>query len=163
MHDNFAPPTGLLELPGELRNRIYDLAQESDQVRLVYKPSLHHEQVEQTSRQFFGLTQVCRKLRVEYLPIYNAHTIVSIDCVHTASYIDTFILSAGVEPKQARGNLIVRTRTPAYHDESVEERVPTQAIIDLIALSKKNLQVTIKFDNSAWFVPLLCTLMRRLR
>ncbi|CAN9456061.1 unnamed protein product [Alternaria alternata] len=24
MHDNVAPPTGLLELPGELRNRIYD-------------------------------------------------------------------------------------------------------------------------------------------
>ncbi|RYO35158.1 hypothetical protein AA0111_g3221 [Alternaria arborescens] len=137
MHDNFAPPTGLLELPGELRNRIYDFAQESGQVRVVYKQSLHLEQVEQTSRQFCGLTQVCRKLRVEYLPVYNAQTIVSIDWLHTASYIDTFILPAGVEPEQARGNLI--------------------------ALSKKAPQVTIKFDESAWFVPLLCTLRRRYR
>lgn len=127
----------------------------------MYKQSLHLEQVEQTSRQFCGLTQVCRKLRVEYLPVYNAQTIVSIDWLHTASYIDTFILPAGVEPEQARGNLIVRI--PASHGESVEERVPTQAIIDLIALSKKAPQVTIKFDESAWFVPLLCTLRRRYR
>ncbi|CAN9359219.1 hypothetical protein CC77DRAFT_300428 [Alternaria alternata] len=161
MHDNVVPPTSLLELPGELRNRIYDFVQEPDQVRLVYKPSLHHKQVEQTSQQFFGLTQVCRKLRVEYLPIYNAQTIVSIGCLHTASYVDTFILPAGVEPEQARGNLIVRT--PAYHGESVEQRVPTQAIIDLIALSQKAPGVTIKFDKSAWFVPLLCTLKRRYR
>jgi hypothetical protein len=127
----------------------------------MYKPSVYLEQVEQISRQFFGLTQVWRKLRVEYLPIYNAQTIVSIDCLHTASYIGTFILAAGVEPEQARGNLIVRI--PASHGESVEERVPTQAIIDLVALSKKAPQVTIKFDKSAWFVPLLCTLRRRYR
>ncbi|KAI4910855.1 hypothetical protein J4E90_007111 [Alternaria incomplexa] len=108
MSVNSVPTSPLLKLPGELRNRIYNYAQEPRDVHLTRKPTQQHEQTNKTHRQFFGLTQVCRQLRSEYLPMYMAQTKVHIQCVDSLLYINTFILPTGTDPKQARGDLTVQ-------------------------------------------------------
>jgi len=127
----------------ELRNRIYNYAQEPGDVHLIHKPTQQHEQTNTTERQFFGLTQACRQLRTEYLPIYRAQTKVHIQCLDSLSYIKTFILPIGADPKQARGNLIVQLPDQWY--ESRGALSPQRDITHVINLCGSAPQVNVAF------------------
>jgi len=127
----------------ELRNRIYNYAQEPRDVHLTRKPTQQHEQTNKTHRQFFGLTQVCRQLRSEYLPMYMAQTKVHIQCVDSLLYINTFILPTGTDPKQARGDLTVQLPGQLY--ESRSELSTQRDIIHVVNLCGSAPQVNVAF------------------
>ncbi|KAH4214234.1 hypothetical protein HBI25_214030 [Parastagonospora nodorum] len=72
---------GFLDLPAELRNWVYDYVAHDDDPD-DRPPTLHYRphagpQTHTTSRaplrQGFALTQTCRLIRYEYLPIYQSH------------------------------------------------------------------------------------------
>ncbi|KAI8931078.1 hypothetical protein NX059_012089 [Plenodomus lindquistii] len=71
----------LLDLPGELRNRIYDYCAETITVSTTFCTSHPGHKAE-----YRGLTQVCRQIRQEYHPIYMSGTTFEIDYKHISSY-----------------------------------------------------------------------------
>ncbi|KAI4942696.1 hypothetical protein J4E91_009865 [Alternaria rosae] len=149
MSVNNVPTSPLLKLPGELRNRIYGFAQEPDDIHLVHKLTRQYEYAGQPKRQFFGLTQACRQLRTEYLPIYKAQTRVQIQCLDSLPYINTFVLPTGTEPKQARGNLTVQLPDHGYEPKgelgTKGDLAPHRDIIYLVFLCSKAPQVNVAF------------------
>jgi hypothetical protein len=70
-------------------------------------------------RQFFGLTQVSRQVRTEYLPIYRTRTKIGIDHVEVHKYIDTILGHAGIQDKDLLGNVIVRFAVRPDHESPV--------------------------------------------
>ncbi|KAF1837655.1 hypothetical protein BDW02DRAFT_637018 [Decorospora gaudefroyi] len=78
-------PVRLLDLPPEIRNRIYDRMSEQEPIRMCRSddPALtSNDEIETprvSRRQFYNLTQVCHKIRQEFLPIYAAKTEYIID------------------------------------------------------------------------------------
>ncbi|KAL1610599.1 hypothetical protein SLS60_002269 [Paraconiothyrium brasiliense] len=98
-----------LDLPGELRNRVYDiLAADAKEhpVTVRYRPwevyedrvsGDYHiaENTEQLGYSFshssFGLTQVCRKLRDEYLPVLRLMRHVRIRVLDLDTYMGDFV------------------------------------------------------------------------
>ncbi|KAI4926254.1 hypothetical protein J4E85_006546 [Alternaria conjuncta] len=143
MSVNSVPTSPLLKLPGELRNCIYNYAQDPRDVRLIHKPARQHEQTNTTERQFFGLTQACRQLRAEYMPIHRAQTKAHIQCQDSVSYIKTFISSSGADPKIARGNVIVHL--PDLWYESRGASSTQRDIIQVIYLCRSAPQVNVAF------------------
>ncbi|EDU44971.1 predicted protein [Pyrenophora tritici-repentis Pt-1C-BFP] len=78
-------PASLLDLPPEVRNRIYESMNEDVPIRMCRHddPALaprDGETAPAPKRQFYGLTQACRQLRSEFLPIYakKAHYIIDL-------------------------------------------------------------------------------------
>ncbi|RMZ67612.1 hypothetical protein GMOD_00001563 [Pyrenophora seminiperda CCB06] len=74
----------LLDLPPEVRNRIYEVMNEDQPIRMCRHddPALtlrDNEAAPLPKRQFYSLTQVCHQLRTEFLPIYAAKTHYIID------------------------------------------------------------------------------------
>ena len=130
----------------ELRNCIYNYAQDPRDVRLIHKPAQQHEQTNTTERQFFGLTQACRQLRAEYMPIHRAQTKAHIQCQDSVSYIKTFILPTGTDPKQARGNVIIQLPDQWYESRGASS--PQRDIIHAINLCRSAPQVNIAFALS---------------
>ncbi|KZM18888.1 hypothetical protein ST47_g9968 [Ascochyta rabiei] len=64
-------------------------------------------------QQSFGLTQACRHMRLEYLPLYRAQT--KVTCrVHPCEvydYIETFLMRPGIEDEEVTGALIIDLHT----------------------------------------------------
>ncbi|KAJ4352227.1 uncharacterized protein N0V89_007574 [Didymosphaeria variabile] len=100
-------PKGLLDIPPELRNRIYHFATERDDfdgweeaVPLVDLHRGHGCGRSQwpmskgacylSGRRFLGLTQTCKLLRLEYRPIWLRNSSVRVRCPHLLLYIHTF-------------------------------------------------------------------------
>lgn len=78
-------PVQLLDLPPEIRNRIYERMSEEVPIRMCRHddPALAQREGEpaRTSRrQYYNLTQVCQQIRNEFLPIYakKAHYIIDL-------------------------------------------------------------------------------------
>ncbi|KZM18881.1 hypothetical protein ST47_g9967 [Ascochyta rabiei] len=85
----------LLNLPGELRNRIYNYTVEENTIKLGKKQEPLKSRLA-TNRQFFSLTQVCRSIRSEFSPLYRARTWVSLIPQDLYDYIGTFLAQPGV-------------------------------------------------------------------
>ncbi|KAF2832519.1 hypothetical protein CC86DRAFT_401286 [Ophiobolus disseminans] len=117
-------PKGLLDLPKEIRNRVYAAAVAGDDfdVRLIGlapsklpKPSraLFCPPNWNTSRRpFLGLTQVCQQLRAEFLPIYYRYIKVSVPYMDVYRYGDTFMLYDKAHPIEQCNVRILRE--PGY-------------------------------------------------
>ncbi|KAH7412316.1 hypothetical protein DE146DRAFT_275704 [Phaeosphaeria sp. MPI-PUGE-AT-0046c] len=81
-----SPKCYLLDLPGELRNRIYSFVREDNPVTFTSRPlfkSLSDDDIkaygiDQRTPSFLGLTQTCHQLRKEYSPLYAAHTTIRV-------------------------------------------------------------------------------------
>ncbi|KAI8930994.1 hypothetical protein NX059_012005 [Plenodomus lindquistii] len=113
----------LLRLPGELRNRIYDFCIEDNYEhdrRIVLRPKKdpfpgyckvqsdwlqEHEPV--ALRFFYGLTQVCRQVRAEYLLLYRAQAEVRVHDMEVYRYIDTFVQPDGNPSSEPVGNVLL--------------------------------------------------------
>ncbi|KAL1613177.1 hypothetical protein SLS60_001409 [Paraconiothyrium brasiliense] len=91
---------GFLDLPAELRNRVYDYAVESEPLMEDYPPLLAHRPMTQNTwpikhqalatRKCFGLTQVCKQIRTEYLPLWKCNLWQGIAYCDFESFVDTF-------------------------------------------------------------------------
>ncbi|KAF2871691.1 hypothetical protein BDV95DRAFT_572552 [Massariosphaeria phaeospora] len=87
-----------LSLPGELRNRIYDICVE-DYPR-SYIPGISRP------GQYLGLALACRQVRSEFLPIYIGCNVVNVPATELPTYIRTFYPSEDAETAQAyRGTI----------------------------------------------------------
>lgn len=60
-----------------------------------------------SKRQYLGLTQVCRQLRSEFLPLYKAKTTVSLLPINMYAYIDTWIAPLGLNEDEILGHVII--------------------------------------------------------
>ena len=75
--------------------------------------------------------------------MYRAHTKIHIQCLDSLSYINTFILSAGVEPTLACGDLTIEIPDQAY--ESRGKLSPERDIIHVINLCRNAPKVNVAF------------------
>ncbi|KAF2246359.1 hypothetical protein BU26DRAFT_607556 [Trematosphaeria pertusa] len=93
---------GFLDLPPEIRNLIYDYAIDDSEIhggwsnapRLL---SLRKGRItpplapaSASTRQFLGLTQVCKRTRTEYRPIWLRHTAIRIKYGELPAFLQTF-------------------------------------------------------------------------
>lgn len=71
------------------------------------------------TRQFFTLSQVCHRLRSEFLPIYQKRTRVSIQPGDLQKYIDVFLNAPSVSLENVVGNiaLTLYPREENYEDD----------------------------------------------
>ncbi|KAF1931239.1 uncharacterized protein M421DRAFT_417892 [Didymella exigua CBS 183.55] len=102
-----APVRSLPKVPGEIRNRIYALANEESRVFLRRRHSKHDAEWSKKHRvcQFKGLTQVCRKLRTEFLPQYNQRTKVHIRLDEFESYLQDVLRVGHIEDRAVVGDV----------------------------------------------------------
>jgi hypothetical protein len=95
---------------------------------MPFVPGCHMSDWTGKGRQFFGLTQTCRQLRKEYLPVYLGHTYCWIRYYHLYAYLETF-----VEPQRSLGQIPVGRvdldLDPDYEDMDFP-------VIDLLPLLK---------------------------
>ncbi|KAH9878104.1 hypothetical protein J1614_003321 [Plenodomus biglobosus] len=115
----------------ELRNRIYDFAVENwDKVTGQFEKLLFLSPAGKTwtddscyncgdwdqspnisrrvaERSFYGLTQVCRQIRAEYLLLYRTRTKTHVPVSYIDEYIDVFVTSAGTDPTNIAGNIVI--------------------------------------------------------
>ena len=57
--------------------------------------------------QYFALTQVCRRIRIEYLPLFRFNTIDIVTPQHLYEYIDTFLALPGMSDDQVIGSVLL--------------------------------------------------------
>jgi hypothetical protein len=115
---------GLLFPATELRHRIYDFAIEDmvfklnlDPVVLIHGEVLHEQygilpaaelsNWSDEHREFYGLTQTCRQMRLEFRPLHQACFKVIIETAQLEHYIGTFIPEIHDKPLEAYGNIEV--------------------------------------------------------
>ncbi|KAF9697510.1 hypothetical protein EKO04_004118 [Ascochyta lentis] len=92
----------LLDLPGELRNRIYNFTVEEGTIRFQRNQEPPNSN-STTKRQFFSLTQVCRSIRSEFSPLYRARTLVSLTPENLYEYISIFLTPPNITDDQITG------------------------------------------------------------
>ncbi|KAF2249769.1 hypothetical protein BU26DRAFT_563662 [Trematosphaeria pertusa] len=90
-----------LELPAEVRNRIYEFAVENNRVRIAKRPGKGCTPI------FLNFTKVCRLIRTEYRPLYLRRTHALVTLADVDSYVSVFVLSGGIESKDAIGNIVI--------------------------------------------------------
>ncbi|KAJ4350087.1 uncharacterized protein N0V89_008708 [Didymosphaeria variabile] len=96
MADNDIPQSRLLQLPGELRNGIYEYAREDDTVGVHVARSLNSTgttPMTRTQPWFLGLTQTCRAIRKEFRPVYMEHTVFSMRLLGAYTFIAAYVPS----------------------------------------------------------------------
>ncbi|KAF2438714.1 hypothetical protein P171DRAFT_477084 [Karstenula rhodostoma CBS 690.94] len=156
-NSNNKRPLGSLDLAAEIRNLIHYYADESDHAcHHYYIPLLtnrstedalslpcHLENLAHSSRKFFGLTQTCKKIRAEYLPLWMRNASLRVLYEEFGSYVKTFHnkkqgsvqgpkqllisydLGAAYEaPETPRMNLLRLLRFRACHPSTGIEVVP---------------------------------------
>ncbi|KAF2023368.1 hypothetical protein EK21DRAFT_118842 [Setomelanomma holmii] len=176
----------LLDLPGEIRNRIYDAAVggENTQCKLSPPEAANANPDDETSsgdpekrqlyafldRAWLGLTQTCRQLRIEFLPIYFANLDIMIDYWNVYDYLATFIF---------QGKLNEDPTTKEYTlslSSSHNEISPSINIAPLLRTYKKSpgfklnfgedhrysydVQCVLNRDNTAWWEYMLKAISR---
>ncbi|PVI05312.1 hypothetical protein DM02DRAFT_725273 [Periconia macrospinosa] len=94
--------TSLLDLPAEIRNRIYDFATERTNLPTCAPLLVHHGRRSPrrtrpwpaanfwSFRLFFGLTQVCRQIRAEYRPMWLSNSTVRIKFHKLEHFLEVF-------------------------------------------------------------------------
>ncbi|XPS72762.1 hypothetical protein M3J09_004922 [Ascochyta lentis] len=138
----------LLDLPGEIRNRIYKFAVEKQPIFLSHITSKPLEELSKDRsehcQQFFGLTQVCRQIRSEYLPLYRSRTKVTCRALphNVYDYIDTFLKRSGVKDEDVVGDLIIDFKAG---------RLQSINIKPLLQLSKKAKHFSVRIKDNLQF------------
>ncbi|KAH6625852.1 hypothetical protein C7974DRAFT_396835 [Boeremia exigua] len=122
---------GLLTIPGELRNRIYeallccDPPVDNDSLpRLVPRSNsdnvsapTHPSYWAGFQRQAYGLTQCCRQVRKELLPMYRENTKIRIDIWDLKNYLAKVIQPATTaDPELLYGNISIDVTSPCRID-----------------------------------------------
>lgn len=98
-----------------------------------------------TKRQYLGLTQVCRQIRSEYLPLYKSQTIASLLPIDLYAYIDTWITPPGLRDDQITGRLMI----DLFADEFEQIRVlDVKPLLQLLRRAKNLLVET--YDVMEW-------------
>ncbi|KAJ4309206.1 hypothetical protein N0V94_009033 [Neodidymelliopsis sp. IMI 364377] len=131
----------LLDLPGELRNRIYVYVVETQLIRLVRRQT--QESTPTTPRieagqQFSSLTQACRRLRFEFSPIYKAKTTVLILPHELYDYIDSFLSPPGIKDEEIVGSILLDLIDPHRY---TLRRIDIKPLLHLLRRAK-NLHVS---------------------
>ena len=106
-----ARPYPVLTQPQELRNRIYSQVLEDDKFRVLRKPKQQkpkdHVFKKNVWESGFGLTQVCRGIRNEFLSLYRAVTLDNVTPWELYEYVDLFLRAPGVGDGEIVGSVIV--------------------------------------------------------
>ncbi|KAI8930995.1 hypothetical protein NX059_012006 [Plenodomus lindquistii] len=122
-----------LQLPAELRNLIYDFtAEDNDLEHPVILSSSKNTAFRRCNacakdrrepavgRSFYSLTQVCREIRNEYLPLYRARTKVHVYDSDILKYVETTVDITDCKPGDVIANVAITTYTcgelPAVRD-----------------------------------------------
>ncbi|KAF2132776.1 hypothetical protein P153DRAFT_393732 [Dothidotthia symphoricarpi CBS 119687] len=89
--ENTEKPCHFLELPPELRNRIYHYADEEFE-DLEYLPLLRPRSLysPKPSWKFFGLVQSCKQIRAEYRPLWLSNSRVRVQPENLGPFVDAF-------------------------------------------------------------------------
>ncbi|KAL1592736.1 hypothetical protein SLS60_011152 [Paraconiothyrium brasiliense] len=101
-----------LDLPGELRNRIYDHVPEENKFRVLRKPESqkpkdHIFKTNLWSSPGLALTQVCRSIRSEFLPLYRAATLDNVLPQELYEYIETFLMVPDNNDDEIIGSVLI--------------------------------------------------------
>jgi hypothetical protein len=93
--------------PVEIRNQIFDLMLEPEEATLSPLKQNFPEGVHdpEEKRLFFAVTQVCRQLRSEFLPIYLAQNVVHVLHDHLLAYLDVFARPITNDASSTTGNI----------------------------------------------------------
>ena len=127
----------LLKLPGELRNRIYEILLKDEEEVAVKKQS-SAEGSRRSSRQgaadkprfqSYALAQTCQQLRTEYLPWLRQNRRIRIDLMELYDYLDTFHPAVNSAESNSREEGHVE---PIWHDFAIAKG------IDVLQLAKIN-------------------------
>lgn len=98
----------LLTTLEEVRNKIYDFAREERSIPLKRLYSMRYHKwtaADHRLRQFKGLTQVCRKIRDEFLPLYNQRTSVSVPAHEVEFYLKKVLRAGSIQDTQLKGSV----------------------------------------------------------
>ncbi|KAI8931079.1 hypothetical protein NX059_012090 [Plenodomus lindquistii] len=119
----------LLQLPGELRNHIYNYCVEDEPVKP--RPTDLDQQNQQQVGVYLGLTQVCRKIRAEYRPLYLSHVTHDFDSPSTCiDYMTNLLQAQPVStngpggPSRYIGNVIINFQILEDHESAIVEVEP---------------------------------------
>ncbi|KAF2271734.1 uncharacterized protein EI97DRAFT_387204, partial [Westerdykella ornata] len=120
-----------LDLPGEVRNKIYAMTLSKTQQALIkYRPrhaSLRPRKAESdkkpSRRPYMGLTQVCRQIRQEYRPLYLREQPIGLDMVDLNPYLKAFYPITDSDGMVSKSDYSMRSVTVAlnYHISSLEK------------------------------------------
>ncbi|KAF2475578.1 uncharacterized protein BDR25DRAFT_382647 [Lindgomyces ingoldianus] len=135
-------PFRFLDLPGEIRNRIYHYTTlHRRQALLVHLPrraTLRRRQKPRpSSRSWVGLTQVCSQIRHEYRPIYLLSQEVGLDLTNTQEYLDTFYHASLGLPEDRVGNVTIAVGDVVQEAEKVEKGINIRPLLDMWANSHR--------------------------
>ncbi|KAF2731988.1 hypothetical protein EJ04DRAFT_609101 [Polyplosphaeria fusca] len=86
----------LLALPGEIRNEIYSYCKEYSAIRLDTT----------ANRKFYSLTQVCRAIRSDFVPIYAAETEIWVGMKDIEEYVQ-YLVELYSGKKEVIANIVV--------------------------------------------------------
>jgi hypothetical protein len=86
-------------------------------------------------QQFLGLTQTCRQLRAEFMPVYRTKTVHEVHIADIPKYVGDYIQAGISEDKDATGNIVIEL-------PSGNERVDRMHSVYLTPLIRLRLAVT---------------------
>ncbi|KAH7093556.1 hypothetical protein FB567DRAFT_176069 [Paraphoma chrysanthemicola] len=132
----------LLDIPGEVRNRIYEVARKGFAPTVTLRsPFLDYSDEDDVppnpyvSRPFLGLTQTCRQIRTEFLPIYFRTLDVCLDYSDVYDYLAAFIWQGQLNegPKFDEFNICLSNdiQTLYGHTENTYERMNIAPLLRL--------------------------------
>ncbi|KAF1849030.1 uncharacterized protein K460DRAFT_404280 [Cucurbitaria berberidis CBS 394.84] len=136
----FKHRAGFLDLAGEIRNQIYELVMLNaeraiDMVTLVHYP---REVFSPQTLGYRGLTQTCRQVRREFLPLYNKRNVyVEIDIRDITRFVNTFYHPKDLERlKKTSGSIEI-----SLDREMTNPRVDLSDELDLLPLLRLLIKV----------------------
>ncbi|ORX93932.1 hypothetical protein BCR34DRAFT_230087 [Clohesyomyces aquaticus] len=135
-------PFRFLDLPGEIRNRIYHYTmQHKRQALVVHLPrraSLRRRKKTSPShRPWVGLTQVSSQIRREYHPLYLLSQEIGLDLVDTQKYLDTFYPPDITNTASHVGNVTIAVADNVQELEKGEKGVNIWPLLDMWANSHR--------------------------
>jgi ubiquitin len=135
-----ASTIGILELPGELRNRIYRILLEDEEEVTVKKDTSAYSTVQGARRSFrkvseksrfqsYALAQSCKQLRSEYLPWLRQNRRIRVCLTALYDYLDVFHPAENeFEPyKRAEGHI-----EPIWHDFALTESFDVLPLVKIV-------------------------------
>lgn len=137
----------------EIRNRIYHFAQEDGKIRCYDDRHNWEEQdgpysiLPKIPYQFLSLTQVCREIRHEFLPLYRARTVVCVQAHEVKNYINTVLAPADVEDEDVVGNVIIDLN--ACEGEKIE--IDIKPLLQLLSKAKRLSVEAFEYDDFGVF------------
>jgi hypothetical protein len=135
---------GLVDLPGELRNRIYHFVTEDGPITFTYASRRLREKlsddeitasgIDQRVPRLIGLMQTCRQLRSEYLPLYAGQTTIRVFHVDIGEVMRShFPFFARDNQGNATGNLLLEV-IPLEITVPLRRTKQVYPIIDILPL-----------------------------